>query len=504
MRKKGICSVLAAVVCLLALGAFTVTAASGSHIKVVSTAPVSAETVTGGLYTMDLSEIFTDTEGHAMTYTLAEGDYGSQTKITADGKLAFSVASEGTYQLKITATCPEKDTAVWNLRMVVKKASEGTEDQYDYDETDAEEVTVYVTVSNDGIPVLGNDEDGTILSHLKVTVPYFDLEAYGLTDYYRYHTTDGSGPYVDRKIVKRPTALHLYIYLMERYYMGIQEDQCGTGAQNPLEYSTETVVRYMDGEPAYDSGGKMALKVRGSATSLYMVNFWGHDENLMYYRNHVYPLMSPGWGSTCDYMLLSDNDTIDVAMFSNWNFYQYGAFTNFDKDSYQVAAESPLEFQTLKYETKSVSQGGSESFVPITGLNVEVYDDSWQQVDVVNTDNQNLYKYTFPSEGTYYLMATDPNPRGNDACFAPATARVEVLKKGTEPVEPEQKRGDVNGDGKITKTDAVLLYRTIKGSKTVWTEQDKAIMDINQDGKITILDVSLLYAYLAGVIKNLP
>ena len=142
----------------------------------------------------------------------------------------------------------------------------------------------------------------------------------------------------------------------------------------------------------------MALKVRGSATSLYMVNFWGHDENLMYYRNHVYPLMSPGWGSTCDYMLLSDNDTIDVAMFSNWNFYQYGAFTNFDKDSYQVAAESPLEFQTLKYENKSVSQGGSESFVPITGLNVEVYDDSWQQVDVVNTDNQNLYKYTFPSE----------------------------------------------------------------------------------------------------------
>ena len=71
-------------------------------------------------------------------------------------------------------------------------------------------------------------------------------------------------------------------------------------------------------------------------------------------------------------------------------------------------------------------------------------------------------------------------------------------------MEPEQKRGDVNGDGKITKTDAVLLYRTIKGSKTVWTEQDKAIMDINQDGKITILDVSLLYAYLAGVIKDLP
>lgn len=69
-----------------------------------------------------------------------------------------------------------------------------------------------------------------------------------------------------------------------------------------------------------------ALLISGSATSMYMQNFWGHDENLMYYRNHVYPLMSAGWGSTADYILLSDNDTIDLAMFSNWSFWTYGAF----------------------------------------------------------------------------------------------------------------------------------------------------------------------------------
>lgn len=56
-----------------------------------------------------------------------------------------------------------------------------------------------------------------------------------------------------------------------------------------------------------------ALNITGSATSMYMQQFWGHDENLMYYRNHVYPLMGPGWGSTADYILLSDGDTIDVA-----------------------------------------------------------------------------------------------------------------------------------------------------------------------------------------------
>ena len=54
----------------------------------------------------------------------------------------------------------------------------------------------------------------------------------------------------------------------------------------------------------------------------------------MYYRNHVYPLMSAGWGSTADYILLSDNDTIDLAMFSNWSFWTYGAFARFDKDDY--------------------------------------------------------------------------------------------------------------------------------------------------------------------------
>ena len=46
------------------------------------------------------------------------------------------------------------------------------------------------------------------------------------------------------------------------------------------------------------SGGYNALTLSGSATSLYMRNFWGHDENLMYFRNHVYPLMSAGVGAT--------------------------------------------------------------------------------------------------------------------------------------------------------------------------------------------------------------
>ena len=46
--------------------------------------------------------------------------------------------------------------------------------------------TVYFTLANDGVPVMGNDSDQTVLSHVKVTVPYFDLQEYGLQDFYRY------------------------------------------------------------------------------------------------------------------------------------------------------------------------------------------------------------------------------------------------------------------------------------------------------------------------------
>ena len=113
---------------------------------------------------------------------------------------------------------------------------------------------------------------------------------------------------------------------------------------------------------------------------MYMETFWGHDQNLMYYRNHVYPLMGPGWGSTADYILLSDNDTVDLAMFSNWEFWTKGTFAAFDKDEYSVTAGSALAFQTLKYDTQSVADGGTEQFDPISGLDVRAYDENWKEV----------------------------------------------------------------------------------------------------------------------------
>ncbi len=417
-----------------------VSGGAAACVTVKDGAKTAYEVAAGGLLTVQLDELFQDSGSHGLTYTLDGGDYGTQTKVTTDkdGRaiLSFTNPTAGTYTPTITATCAEKAAASVQLTITVNEAADGDAAQYGYDETDAASVKVYVTVSHDGIPLVGNE--GTVLSHLELDVPYFDLDKQDLSEFYRYHTENGQGGYVDDQVVKRPTALHLYLYLLGVYYLGLTPEQVINGDEIIRGHDGGVGVTDMTGGQPYDDSS-LALNITGSATSMYMQQFWGHDENLMYYRNHVYPLMSAGWGATADYVLLSDGDTIDVAMFSNWSFWQSGAFAAFDRDSYAVRPGGSLTVQTQKYDTRSVADGGTESFEPITGLTVKVYDADWQEVGEVaaHSGDGSSYTYTFEKEGTYYLLATDPNAGTEDACYAPATARVTV-GGGAKPFDPNE------------------------------------------------------------------
>ena len=313
-------------------------------LTVRESAPAEATTKVGSLYQLKLADVFQDAEDHSLSYSFTCSVRNDKIKIK-DGVFYFSVPNTGSYDVTLKATCAGTSVS-HKLTITVEPASEGIAAQYGYKETAASAVTVYVTVSNDGMPLM--DDSGTVLSHRKVTVPYFDLGSYGLQDFYRLSTDGGKGPYTGGNVIQRPTGLHLYIYLLERYYMGLPEAQCGKGTSGVLNYSESKGILYMDGTPAYDSTGKKALEITGSATSLYMVNFWGHDENLMYFRNHCYPYMSAGWGATSDYILLSDGDTWDVAMFSNWDFYHTGYFAKFDQDAYTVEVGKSLTVSTQK------------------------------------------------------------------------------------------------------------------------------------------------------------
>ena len=269
----------------------------------------------------------------------------------------------------------------------------------------------------------------------------------------------------------------------------------------------------MDETPAYTADSFAALTITGSPTSLYMANFWGHDENLMYYRNHCYPYMSPGWGSTSDYIVLSDGDTWDVAMFSNWSFYSSGgAFTCFDKDDYTARPGTDVTVSSRAYGT---TFKGSD-FYPFSNLDVFLYNDKWEQIEQYKKadDGKSTFTFTAPTEeGTYYLVGMDPNrtiPEDdsggtNYAKIAPATA-ILTVSATAELERPFQdaavndeklaaKNTSYEGITALTSADGQTTYKEVPkyhvtvpaGAETVAVTYNKDV-SINRSG-------STVYAY---------
>ena len=511
-------------------------AADKCEITVADSAPKTLETTQGAMLKVKLSDMFVDSEGHELSYALV-GDYGTQTKIAANEEdggamyLYFTSPDAGTVDVQLKASCKSDPTvsATHTIAVTVKKGESGDAAQYGYDESPAETVKVYVTVSADGVPLVGND--GSVLAHLEYDVPYFDLENQELADFYRYHTENGSGGYVDDKVVLRPTLLHLYLMLLGTCYLGYDPTDVTSGTAVIPGHDGGVGVQDLNGSQPYDDKA-LALNITGSATSMYMQQFWGHDENLMYYRNHVYPLMSAGWGATADYILLSDGDTIDVAMFSNWSFWTYGAFAAFDQDDYTLAADGSVSIKTVKYDTRSVADGGTESFEPISGLGVSVYDENWKLVKAVQPDKEGGSTYTLDAAklglkaGSYYLLGMDPNASTEDACYAPATAKlvVKAAQAGCEHSQTETAfqchspkdgkfdenvtckacgkvvsteehfYGDADGNGKFNAGEFQILLQHLRTGKPVLTPWQIFACDVNSDGKIDDDDVALISA----------
>ena len=511
--KKRLCTLLLALTVLLSALPMTVWAADPC-VAVKAGAVTTGEVVAGSLLEIKLGDIFQDADGHTLTYTLTNAaQLGIQTKISGTS-LFVSEKDPGTYNPIVKATCSDGKTLTVTFTITVKEAPHGLDAQYNYDETPAKEVTVYVTISNDGVPLKGRD--GTVLCHKAITVPYFDLANYGLEEFYRYHTENGEGKYIDENIVQRPTGLHLYLYLLERYFIGLPDEECCKGKYDRdklASFKLEDDVLYMDDEPAYTADSFAALTITGSPTSLYMANFWGHDENLMYYRNHCYPYMSPGWGSTSDYIVLSDGDTWDVAMYSNWSFWSSGgAFTCFDQDEYSVRPGTQMTVNTQAYGT---TFEGSD-FYPFSNLDVFLYNDKWEQIEQYKeaADGKSTFSFTAPTEeGTYYLVGMDPNrtiPKDdsggtNYAKIAPATAILNVAADAEleRPFQDAAVNGEklaakntsyegittlTSADGQTTYTEVPKYHVTVPaGAGTVAVTYNKDV-DIRHDG-------ATVYAY---------
>ena len=171
--KKGLALLLAL---LMVFSLLPVSALAADGCLTATDADKTFAAKQGENLTVQLAQYFTDSEGHTLTDTLDGGYYGEHTQIAeVDGQqcLSFTNSAMGTYTPTVTATCSNGETARVQLTITVTAAPKGDESQYSYDESRADSVTVYVTISSDGMPVQG--KDGTPISHLEVTVPYFDL-----------------------------------------------------------------------------------------------------------------------------------------------------------------------------------------------------------------------------------------------------------------------------------------------------------------------------------------
>lgn len=306
---------------------------------------------------------------------------------------------------------------------------------------DNSKVTVYFSLSDNG--KYKNGTSGKTLAYVPVTVEYFDLDDYGL------------GKYTRADAGEQPTVLHLFIKMLEQEYLN----------------SGKLTV------------GGDALTVSGGAGSMYMTQFWGHDQNLTYYVNHVYPIMSGSTGATADWIILKDGDVVDVAMFDDWSFWgdAYAGFQYFmDGDapthSYTATAGEAKTITCKTAQTNMMSPSGTQ--YNVCGTQTVYYGKTLFASDAqsVTTDSSGAASITFPEAGDWYVWANGAKGKStNNVVSSPAYAAVTVEAGGvtTPKLTLTTDKESVIWNEKVTVT-----ATNEKGEPVVcnWTVNDPSVM----------------------------
>ncbi len=266
-------------------------------------------------------------------------------------------------------------------------------------------MTVYVTLSDDSDFLRGRD--GKVMAHVPITVSYFDLKDYGLEDFYRLDDDDN--------VIKSPTVLHLLIKMVEQYYAG----------------------RTLGPEDMHSS----MIDITGAPKSLWINHLLGHDGNLMYFVNHSYPLMSARWGATADYILLSPGDEIDLAMYTDWTFYNNSAFLYFERTEVNGWTGQDVRLKLLAKPTSIVNDGiDTGSFVmPNEPIRYSKdYGRTWTAAEETSRAD-GVVSLPLKEPGTYYVATGPAHANYKDA--APAICVVNV-QEGDGPAPPPDQEAE--------------------------------------------------------------
>jgi hypothetical protein len=309
-------------------------------------------------------------------------------------------------------------------------------------------VTVYLSLTDNGGYLTDDDDEAIALR--EITVPYFDLGVYyGLSDFYynldcdgTYGNADPDDPWNHTSDLEPGTQedadgivtlLHLLIYVMEVYQLGISPANAGQGQLKPYMQLTDN---YDSTNSFNATSGTTMISISGTPGSIYFENYWNMDplltvtDNWMYFKDYTYPLASPGWGATADQIRLTTGNVITMGHFGIYGMYNSipstfsyakvnGVITR--KISVSAGTQVSLVFGHTSADimgTYATSQDDFEEEVPIyrfaehatTSDGISV-DTDWTYIDDTDEYGAITINTTGWTAGTY--MVTVPGLEGD-------------------------------------------------------------------------------------------
>ena len=333
----------------------------------------------------------------------------------------------------------------------------------------ADGVDVQFSFSHDENFVVAKNHSGvssTPMAKERVKLKYFDLANYGLEKFY-FHT----GSYGKDDEVKGTaetakghiTLLHLYIYMAEVYYMGIDPDDVGQGALR-------------------EKIGTELFSINGKAGSMYLTSFLNFDSNLNYYVNGEFPQASEGWGATADQIELNDGDDVQIGHFTNTNFFgsKLAGFNVLNCKEEANAGEILSITAERHWQNLMKPDGSGTGIFPsnVSKLSViKASDFTHEKISECNAfktldkneDGSFELDTTGMATGRYFIaMEGQKDPEQDKVVSTPAVAILDVT--GAEEEKPEEKFAvSIKGmHGAQIKSGKLYTYKNgVKGSKNI-------------------------------------
>lgn len=177
------------------------------------------------------------------------------------------------------------------------------------------------------------------------------------------------------------------------------------------------------------------------------------------------------------------------------------------KDDVKDGTVTPIDFAPVTRETYQGSGENNKSMVIgyVNGKDAASYTIKTEAGSVtVGKSGQTTTETTVTTSGEDTTETTSKTTAKTTASEAPATSDSKDSETSGGAIEGSILYGDVNNDGRVDITDAVMLNKVVAGAVTLDNAVQRKNADCNGDGEVTGSDSTVLLQFLVSIINTLP